>query len=245
MRPETQTDYRDEVSVLQELTHFLRANAPAKPVLIGEFGLATPQWGLSDAMKTDVQGVHFRRSLWASAFAGSSGTALFWWWEQLDRQNAYQHYRPLSRYFEGVSFAGMKSADTSIDSPIRVLGYQATDRAYLWLNDPRANWHKQVIEGQSPEPIADVQLTVRGLDRGTYRVIWWNTQSGTAVSRSRTDIADGSVTLAVPTFTSDIACKIERLEQRKVIQDRLKPVPATSAHTVVSPRDEGFSCWGA
>lgn len=30
--------------------------------------------------------------------SGTAGTVLFWWWEQLDRQDGYQHYKPLAAF---------------------------------------------------------------------------------------------------------------------------------------------------
>ncbi|MHC4282357.1 MAG: apiosidase-like domain-containing protein [Planctomycetota bacterium] len=105
MRPGTKENYKDEVAVIIDKTAFLREHSPGKPALIGEFGLATPKWGLSDHMKQDTKAVHFHNSLWASAFAGNSGTAMFWWWDQLDRQDAYSHYKPLADFLADVSFS--------------------------------------------------------------------------------------------------------------------------------------------
>ena len=70
MRPDDD-DFKDEVESIIRQTRFLRDNAPSKPALIGEFGLADAKWGLSDYMKQDREGVHFHNCLWASALAGS------------------------------------------------------------------------------------------------------------------------------------------------------------------------------
>ena len=210
MRPEGKEDYEDEVAVIVEKTKFLRDNGPGKPVLIGEFGLATPKWGLSSDMKTDAGGVHFRRSLWASAFAGSSGTAMFWWWDQLDRQNAYGHYKPLADFLRGVSFAGLKQADATADNGLRVLGHQGADRAYVWLSDPKANWHEQVIGGNAPQSITGATLQVRGLTDGPYHAVWFDTQKGGQVAGGSVESKGGLINIEVPTFESDIACRIER-----------------------------------
>ena len=210
MRPQVEGDYRDEVAVIVDLTKFLRDNGLAKPVLIGEFGLATPKWGLSDDMKTDAQGIHFRRSLWASAFAGSSGTAMFWWWDLLDRQNAYGHYKPLADFLKGVSFAGLKITDASVGEPVRVLGYQGDDRAYLWLSDSRTNWHTVIMEGKTPPAVASCRLTVPGLADGAYRVTWWDTQAGEVVETVQVESRGGSLGVTVPVFAADMACRIER-----------------------------------
>jgi len=117
MHAETQKNYKDEQATIAAKAQFLREHAPTKPVLIGEFGLAPPKWGLSEYMKQDTAGVHFHNGLQASAFSGVSGTALFWWWEELDRARSMR-----------------------LGKSHRVQGCQGRDRAYLWLFDPEAIW---------------------------------------------------------------------------------------------------------
>jgi len=210
MRPETKEDFKDEVAVVIAKTQFLREHAPNKPALIGEFGLATPKWGLSDHMKQDREGVHFHNSLWASAFAGASGTAMFWWWDQLDRQNAYHHYRPLAAFLADVSFAGLKQLRAKTSGDIRPLGYQGNDCAYVWLFNPEATWWNLVVEKRPPAQIKDVTIEVQGLQPGNYRVEWWDTYEGRIIKKESISARGGSLTLMVPPFGRDIACKIVR-----------------------------------
>lgn len=211
MRPVEKENYKDEVTVIIEKTAFLRKHSPGKPVLIGEFGLATPQWGLSDDMKKDTEAVHFHNCLWASAFAGTSGTAMFWWWDQLDRQDAYSHYKPLADFLADVSFAGLQElkADAS-DNQLRLLGFQANDRAYFWLFNPRAAWSNIVIEKSRPTEIKDVTISVRDLQPGTYNIEWWNTHDGSIIKKQRVSLKKEPLKVPTPPFTCDIACKIRR-----------------------------------
>jgi hypothetical protein len=214
MRPKTKENYKDAVAVLIDKTSFLREHAPHKPVLIGEFGLADPKWGLSDDMKRDSEGVHFHNCLWASAFAGSSGTAMFWWWDQLDRQNAYHHYRPLAAFLSGVSFTGLESINASIsDERLRALGYQGSDRAYMWLADRSAIWWNRIVDNRPPDEIKDANVEIEGLDPGVYNVAWWHTFESRAVKNERPSLADGPLQISVPSFSGDIACKITQLRE--------------------------------
>ena len=211
MRTETKEDFKDEVAVIIEKTRFLREHAPNKPVLIGEFGLATPKWGQSEYMKQDEGMTHFHTSLWASAFAGGSGTAMFWWWDQLDRQDAYGHYRPLALFLKGVSFSGLDPIKAALsENDARILGYQGRDRAYFWLSDPRATWWNLVVEKQKPAETKPAAIEIQGLVPGDYSVEWWDTRTGAVVRSDRVSFTTGTFRATVPAFKRDIACKVKR-----------------------------------
>ena len=208
MRPDDD-DFKDEVESIIRQTRFLRENAPSKPALIGEFGLADAKWGLSNYMKQDPNGVHFHNCLWASALAGSSGTAMFWWWELLDQQDAYRHYKPLATFLTGFAPAGLQPTTATTSEPrLRILGQQANDRAYLWLANRQATWWNLVVEKRQPEPIDSATITVEGLDPHSYVVLWWDTHEGEPVSKQTVTAEQGRLQLAVPPFTRDLACKI-------------------------------------
>ncbi len=215
MRPGTNEDMKDEVATIIEKAAFLREHAPHKPVLIGEFGLADEKWGLSDYMKQDSEGVHFRKSLWASAFSGVSGTAMFWWWERLDEQDVYKHYKPLSGFLSGISLAGLKTttAKTSNDR-LRVLGYQDKDRAYFWLSDKQATWWSQVVDKKKPDSIEGATIEITGLKPGRYSVEWWDTIESKTVGRMSISLSGNTVSVSVPTFRSDVACKVVRTDEQ-------------------------------
>jgi hypothetical protein len=209
MRPEPKEQFADEVAAVLERTKFLREHAPAKPVLIGEFGLATPKWGLSEYMKQDEEGVHFHNCLWASAFAGPSGTAMFWWWDQLDRQDAYRHYRPLAAFLTDISFVGLQPLKATASSDQnQLLGYQSDNVAYFWIFDKQATWWNQVLDKKQPTPISGETVEVRGLRPGNYRIEWWDTQEGRTIRAEQVSRGQEALQIQVPSFSGDIACKI-------------------------------------
>jgi len=211
MRPGTKEQYKDEVAVVIDRADFLRKHAPDKPVLIAEFGLADTKWGRSDYMKQDTEGVHFHASLWASAFAGTSGTAMFWWWELLDQQDAYKHYRPLSAFLADVSFAGLRKTNAAASGErLRVLGYQGDDCAYIWISDKQAAWWNQIVEKKRSAPVADAAIEIRELRPGTYRLEWWDTYEGKIIRTEQVSCAGGRLHILVPSFSGDIACKIKQ-----------------------------------
>jgi hypothetical protein len=212
MRPVNKENFKDEVTVLIEKTDFLREHVPNKPVLIGEFGLANPKWGLSNYMKQDSEGVHFHNCLWASAFAGSSGTAFFWWWDQLDRQNAYGHYHPLAAFLSDISFEGLEKVRATSSEQIHLLGYQGNNCAYIWLFNPQATWWHLVVEKQKLSKIKGATIDIENLQSGNYLVRWWDTQNARIVKEDRISLRSDQLRILAPPFERDIACKIRRSE---------------------------------
>ncbi len=208
MRPDDE-DFKDEVGSIVRQSAWLREHAANRPALIGEFGLATPKWGLSDYVKQDREGVHFHNCLWASAFTGVSGTAMFWWWEQLDLDDAYRHYKPLAAFLADVSLAGTQPMEATASDPrARAFGHRDDNRACLWLANREATWWNLVVEKRAPNLIEAATVTLEGLSPGRYAVLWWDTWEGEPISRRTASPSDGRLQLTVPPFSRDLACKI-------------------------------------
>jgi hypothetical protein len=202
---------RDEVEAALDRVAFLRAHAPKKPALVGEFGLATPKWGLSPDMPADRRLVHFHNALWASALSGSSGTTLFWWWDQLDRMNAYSHYRPLAAFLADVAFptARLEATSANVSHPqVRVVGLQGPRCAYLWLLHGQAVWPRVKVRKSPPAEIRGATLTLDGLEPGRYRVRWWNTHEGRVIQEKQVERKGEPLRLSVPGFAEDLACQL-------------------------------------
>jgi hypothetical protein len=211
LRPSDEGRLRDEVHAALDRAAFLREHAPRKPALIGEFGLGTEQWGLSERMKEDRELVHFRHALWASALSGTSGTALFWWWDQLDRMDCYRHYRPLAEFLNGIPWTagGLHPASATTDgSTIDAIGLQGEDRAYLWLFDRRAAWMSKDRAAGGSLAVEGTVVEIADLRPGKYQIEWWDTQRGGLLHRTRAAITAGPLQVAAPLISGDIACKV-------------------------------------
>jgi len=153
----------------------------------------------------------FHTSLWTSAFAGTSGTAMFWWWELLDQQDAYKHYRPLSAFLADICFVGLRQTNAAASGErLRVLGYQGDDCAYIWISDSQATWWNQIVENRQPAPVADATIEIRGLRPGKYQFEWWDTYEGRSIRTEQVSCAEGRLHISVPSFSRDIACKIRQ-----------------------------------
>jgi hypothetical protein len=163
-------------------------------------------------MKQDAALVHFHNSLWASALSGASGTAMFWWWELLDPMDAYPQYSPLAKFMADVPLdAGLEATEARVTgAQVRVVGLQGRDGAYLWLFNPQATWWNQVVQKQTPGEVVSARLEVPKLAAGTYLVVWLDTDRGTVVAEREATLETGSLTVDVPRFSGDIACKLAR-----------------------------------
>jgi hypothetical protein len=204
---------KDVPAAVLDRVKLLRGTAAARPALLSEFGLADDKWGLSPQMKEDKALLHFHDALWASALSGLSGTALFWWWDQLDKMDAYGHYKPVAAFVKDVPFAAAKlqpmAAKTNAEH-LRVIGLSGKACAYLWLNDARFTWHKVVIENAAPAEVKDAAVTLEGLEPGAYKVEWWDTLAGKVIKQETAQADAGGLKLAAPAFTRDVACKVTK-----------------------------------
>ncbi len=89
----------------------------------------------------------------------------------------------------------------------RALGLAGKTQALLWIQNPQSTWGNE-IRGLAPEPVVGATLILQDARPGKCRVEWWDTYTGQPIGRQTQRVADASVTLAVPTFERDIACRI-------------------------------------
>lgn len=87
--------------VLYRETEKNRERYSDKPFFMGEFGFG--QGGSKPTYESkDPKGIDLHNSLWASAFSTAMGPASFWYWEVLDKNNWYHHFKPLLTFFNNV-----------------------------------------------------------------------------------------------------------------------------------------------
>ncbi len=117
-----------------------------KPFLIGEFGYSPDNETNTPASKL---GIHLHNSLWASAFNGYAGGAMYWWWDSsVEPANLWPHYRGLARYLQGVDLALTTPLTATSDTPFAVvLGRKTPDGAVLWVRNitTATRWHTRAI----------------------------------------------------------------------------------------------------
>ena len=91
-----------DASPAQRVSSLARTFGPQhdKPMMIGEFGTSAANW--NSAADPYLRG--FRQGLWGGALGGSVGTAMSWWWQGIDNENAYPLYSALHRILHNAGW---------------------------------------------------------------------------------------------------------------------------------------------
>ena len=211
LRPSDQGRLRDEVEAVLERTWWLREQAPDKPAHLGEFGLANDQWQPTEEMRRSRELVDFHNAIWASALSGSTGTALFWWWDRLDPRNPYPIYRSLSGFVADVPWTSgfvRSFVDTLGEDRVRLVGLRTESCAWFWLFNRDASWQHVVVERKAPVGMEALNVPLKDFPAGQYVVRWWDTREGTILREERVSARGGGLALPAPSFSRDIACRV-------------------------------------
>lgn len=211
LRPSDKGRLEDEVDAVLERARWLREQSPAKPVHLGEFGLANEKWQPTDEMGRSRETADMHNALWASALSGASGTAMFWWWERLDQRDFYPQYQPLSRFLADVPWTAgdLQSLKANRSEPrVRVVGLKARQQAWVWLFNREAAWAKVVLEKKTPAPVARSTVELSDFQPGRYRICWWDTRTGNVIREAQASAKGGVLGVSPPDFTQDVACSI-------------------------------------
>jgi hypothetical protein len=217
LRPVEPRPYADEVEAVLGNAAWLREHAPAKPALIGEFGLADPQWRptrrCARVRRSSISTMRSGRRR-CPAFRGRRSSGGGTGWTQGTTIRTTARWRISSPTSRGRPPSCAKSRPKVSEPKVRVVGLQGDDRAYFWLFDPAASWEHVVIRKRQPETIDGQQIDVGGLQPGAYRVQWWDTRSGEVVRREKVSLEQPVLRLAVPgRWQRDFAGKIVPLPQ--------------------------------
>jgi len=210
MRPATGAFWKDAAAGVLSRAKAAKARAPNKPALFSEFGMTADNWQRAPELDKDKEFVHLHNALWASALSGLAGTVCHWFWDDVHAKDMYHHYRPVAAFVADIPFtkAKWKPASATCQAPPRVVGLQTDAAAYLWVADPRATWWALGVDGAKPAQIKGAAVKVTGLKAGPYRVEWWDTWKGTVLRRDTARASKDALSLPVPAFTRDLACKI-------------------------------------
>jgi hypothetical protein len=114
---------------------------------------------------------------------------------------------------EKATLSGMKQGLQA-----RLYGLAGSQMALGWIQDKRNTWQNVYENGWNPVPMEGVSFQLSGLVDGTYKLKWWDTESGEKTDGGEMKVEKGNLALKVPAFTGDIAFTMAK-------QDKQSPIP--------------------
>jgi hypothetical protein len=192
------------------------ANAyPGEPRLVSEYGV--DYRGPAETIEADPEGTGFHQGLWVGLLGGGFGTGMSWWWDNVvDPLDLYFHFAPIARLVAGIAFDAQRFA--AIRPPIAADGRNLMayvlrgDGAVLgWIQNVDHQWYfDPLLLGPDLRPVEGATLALDGLADGAWTARWIDAYTGEDVAALPVAVSGGTVTLDVPTFTRDVALRMER-----------------------------------
>ncbi len=197
-----------------------------KPVLLTEFGANSLGELPVGAYR---EGIHLHNSLWASAFAGFAGGAMYWWWDAyLEAGNLWPRYRGFSAFVAEEDLStfepGSAQANASNAVPVTALALLRRDRALIWVRNGLyahdGALSRAILAESAGEPFVfaprtalGVTVTVRGLAPGDYALLGYDTHSGALLRRERLRVpcCNQGVTFEISALSWDAAFKLSAI----------------------------------
>ena len=180
-----------------------------KATFISEYGVGHDR----DQMESNFHG-----GLWSSTVVPMAGTAMFWWWNFVDAEDLYYHYKPVALFNAGEDRRGKNWELTSADvrrgenrhAELRVLGRQDNSEAHLWVYDSDIYSRNDGNRYRHPPTFVGCVLWVPGLATGTYTVEFWNTCTGKVIQTETVNHRKDTFQVPLPKVQADLAVKIKR-----------------------------------
>lgn len=187
-----------------------------KPAMIGEIGIS----GTSEAVNyaADPEYYLLRQSPF-TIFGGAASSPVHFWWQMCDKYNYYSHVTPAVNLIELLpnKWITMPQIEASIidkedanvvyesDRSISVWGFKDGNSAYVYMMD---NVYSMAVP--NPPEKADTALNFKNMEDGSYTVRIFDTQAGSVCDTLTVSAVNGTLTVSVPMWSSDIALLIDK-----------------------------------
>jgi hypothetical protein len=199
----------------------LTPNAPAKPLLFGEFGYSSAGETLTPATK---DGIHLHNALWASAFNGFASTAMYWWWDDyIDAGNLWPRYKGIADFLADEDLAALASITATTSPTATVMALTNGSRALLWLRNNAWNQYdasfKYDMSQSTGEPFVfepatldNTSITLEDVSDGVWQAEWIDTETGRRIAASQAEASGNTLKITAPPFATDISAKLRHLQ---------------------------------
>ena len=199
----------------------LAESAPAKPILIGEFGYGAE----ANADNVEKTGIHLHNGIWAMTFAGYAGSGMPWYWDvYIEVNHLWYHFRGLERFLADEDLTeyepfspleisspsggtgqavglGLRGEDVLVWLRSDAYTVQASVAAYERAGSPAGfTYRPPLVEGQV--------LTLWVVTDGDYSIRWYDPQAAKWLEETVAVADEGVLSISIPAFTRDLAAKI-------------------------------------
>ncbi|HSA24703.1 MAG TPA: hypothetical protein P5076_24800, partial [Myxococcota bacterium] len=185
--------------------------ATGKPVLAAELGV--DYRGPAETLARDPTFAGLRDLIWSGIFAGTAGTGMTWWWDNLIApRGLYGLLGAAAAFVAGLAFdqesflVGQAALTGAGERPLVALELRGRGTYLAWLKDRGALWSS----GLAPASVEGLSLHLAGLADGDWRGRWVDTWTGAELAPAEAAVRGGAATLAVPAFLGDLALRLER-----------------------------------
>jgi beta-glucanase (GH16 family) len=140
----------------------------AKPIILAESGAVEPSHtGPFKLYKKDKDGIILHDILFAPFFAGAAGTGQNWHWDHyVAANNLWFQFDRFAEAIEGIDPPTEAFEPLTIDHPRLRIYVLAGGRTWLaWCRDKRNTWKTELAEGEQPELISDVTVSINDIGR--------------------------------------------------------------------------------
>ncbi|MCC7495583.1 MAG: DUF5060 domain-containing protein [Fimbriimonadaceae bacterium] len=188
-----------------------------KPVFSSEGGLCEIGPGLGQSAEAfaarSPNMVHLHNQLWASFHQGFAGGGTEWLSYLVTKFEQHHHLRALARYLAGepLTTLGLQPLTPAVSpAQLRCWAMRGPTQAFLWVQDRRATWYRQVMQQEPLQAVEGGRVSVDGLTNGRWEAEFWDTTQGVATSRLPVTVTASATTVELPRIRGDVAVKLRR-----------------------------------
>ena len=179
-----------------------------KPIVIGETGIdGAAKIMLKKRIGYDLLELH--QGNWSGLMSGSAGTGMHWYWEEVENNNGYRSFLPVSQMAKRIPWDDVKMVHVSNETissshhRINVMGYKGEGYAYLWFYD-----NNYLPTARDREVLFENQTACMELASGNYNISWFDTRTGDCIKEEMYICENNCMRLCLPDWSKDIAVGI-------------------------------------
>ena len=110
-----------------------------------------------------------------------------------------------------ITMYQFENSGINTSNKIKIMGVRQNTNVFLWLRNEKYQWQLLKHEKIQQLPETTSILKIPGLTIGAYQVEWWDTYQGKIFQDETVWVTEANeITLNIPAFNKDIACKIYR-----------------------------------